>query len=877
MRVDAAAFSVDRVLRDGGSIHVRAIRPDDKGRLLDHFGRLSARSVYFRFFGVKTRLTDDELRQFTEVDFRDRVALVATLRHGADEEIIGVGRYALAATDPGHPRRAEVAFAVADAHQRRGIGAVLLEHLAEIARAHGVEEFEADVLGENNAMLAVFLRSGYRVTRALEHGEFHLTFPTEATVESAVVQQGRDRAAAAASVRGFLAPRGIAVVGASARAGSLGGRLLERVRRGGFRGAIHPVHPDATPIGGLPTFARVSDVAGPVDLALIAVPAANVEAVVADCARAGVHGVVVASGGFAECGAEGRAAERRLTALVRESGMRLVGPNSMGLLNTDPDVLLDATAGGVAPTAGRVGLLAQSGAVGVALLERCARLGIGLSSFVSVGNRADVSGNDLLAYWGEDPRTAAVLLYLESFGNPRRFAQLAPLVARQKPIVAVAARRSSTAERDVGVDALFEQAGVIRTDTLEELFEVAALLAHQPVPAGARVAAVGNAAGLATLFAGAGAAGGLALPPLRDATRAALAGALPAGLSFDNPLDLLATARPADYTAALAALGADDAVDAVVAIFVSPRATDAEAYAAAIAAGAGAVPPLKPVLVVFLCGGQSPAALHEGPRGHLPVYDFPESAARALAATARYAAWRRRPVGSVLELPAAVEEAIRAVVARAGVGHVAASDVAALLRAAGIAQAMTEQVALDDAVAAGERLGYPLVMKAVAPDLGSRRAAGAVLFGLHTAADVARGLGDLRARIAGLSAVVLQRELAAVLEARVSVCTDPTFGPLVRCGLGGVIGALTRDAGDRLPPVSDVDAEALLAGLRLAPLLDGHGGGPPADRAALVDVIRRLSALVELVPEIHSLDLDPVALLRPGAGAVVLDARITLG
>jgi succinyl-CoA synthetase alpha subunit len=307
---------------------------------------------------------------------------------------------------------------------------VLLEHLAEIARAHDVEEFEADVLGENNAMLAVFLRSGYRVTRALEQGVFHLSFPTETTVESTAVQQRRDRAAAAASVRGFLAPRGVAVVGASARSGSLGGALLERLRRGGFRGAIHPVNPAAAPINDLPAVARVSDAAGPVDLALIAVPAHAVEAVVADCARAGVRGLVVASGGFAETGADGRAAQQRLAALVRESGMRLVGPGSMGILNTDPTVSLDATAGGVAPAAGRVGLLAQSGAIGIALLERCARLGIGLSSFVSVGNKADVSGNDLLAYWAEDPRTTAVLL-LEASATPRKFAQLAPTVARR--------------------------------------------------------------------------------------------------------------------------------------------------------------------------------------------------------------------------------------------------------------------------------------------------------------------------------------------------------------------------------------------------------------------------------------------------------------
>lgn len=875
MATDPAAFAADRVLRDGGSIHVRAIRPDDKQRLLDHFAQLSGQSVYFRFFRVKKRLTDDELREFTELDFRRRVALVAILRDDGAERIIGVGRYAVLEAAAGEPRRAEVAFAVADAHQRRGIGAVLLEHLAEIARAAGVEEFEADVLGENNAMLAVFARSGYRVTRALEDGVFHLTFPTGETAESLAVQLRRDRLAAAASLRHIMQPRSVAVVGASPRPGSLGGQLLADLQRGGFRGPLYPIHPTASAVGGLPAFARIGDVGQPVDLALVAVPAAALEGVLADCERAGVHGMVVVSGGFAETGTAGAAAERHLAARARASGMRLVGPNSMGVLNTDPAVALNATFLPDGVAAGRIGLLAQSGALGFALLERCARLGIGLSSFVSVGNKADVSGNDLLAYWSEDARTEAVLLYLESFGNPRRFARLAPQLARQKPIVAV------KAGADAGAGALFAQAGVIRTDTLAELFDVAALLASQPLPRGPRVGVLTNAGGLAALFADAARAGGLRFPALDDPSREALAAALPAAVAPANPLDLLATAEPAHYTAALARLGIVATLDALVAIFVSPRPEQAEAFAAAIAAGAAALPADKPLLAVFLCGATVPAALHGGGRGRLPCYEFPESAARALAAAARYAAWRARPEGSALELPALAEQAIRAVVDRLLDRHpgplpVPAGDVAAILRAAGIAGAMAEEVAPADAAGAAERLGYPLVMKAVAPRLGSRRARGGVRFGLHSAADVERGVADLRARIAGLRAVVLQRQVEPALEALVGVVSDPTFGPLVTCGLGGAAGALAQDLAHRLPPVTDADAAEMVAGLRLAPLLDGYRGAPPADRAALLDVLRRVSALVEVVPELRALQLEPLALLGPGAGAVVLDARMTL-
>ncbi len=878
MVADPRTLAVDRVLRDGGSIHIRAIRPDDKERLVEHFSRLGAQSVYFRFFGVKKRLTPGELRQFTELDFRQRVGLVATLVEDGQERIIGVGRYAITVTGNGAPCRAEVAFAVADRHQRRGIGAVLLEHLAEIARAQGVEEFEADVLGENNAMLAVFMRSGFRVTRSLAGGVFHLRFPTEETPESTAAQLERDRRAAAASMRGCLAPRAVAVIGASAQPGKLGGVLVQALLDGDFRGPVYPVHPSAAPVAGLPGFARVADIGAPVDLALVAVPADGVGEVLTDCARAGVRGVVVVSAGFAESGAAGGARQRALATAARAAGMRLIGPNSIGVMNTDPAVRLNASVVARLPAPGPVGVLTQSDAVGLALLARCARLDLGLSTFVSVGNKADVSGNDLLAYWSEDERTQVVLLYLESFGNPRRFARLAPALARRKPIVAVKAGRTAPSPAapaadeapfgppDVAVDALFEQAGVIRTDTLEDLFDVASLLAAHPMPPGARVAVVTNSGGFATVLADAGAAGGLTL-----ATPAAGA----------NPLDLLATARPEEYEAALARLGGDAAVDALVAIFASPRAREAEAFAAAIARGAGLVPAEKPVLVVFLCGDGIPAALHDGPRGRLPAYEFPESAARALAAAARYAAWRARPAGTVVELADGSGEAVRAVVDRVLAGAaapvtLARADVAAILRAAGIALAMAVEVPPAEAAATAERVGYPLVMKAVAPGLVQRRAAGGVLFGLRDVDAVRRAVRTLRRRIPGLSGVVLQREIQPMLEALVGVRREPTFGPLVVCGLGGHAGALARDFAWRLPPVSDRDAEAMVARLRLAPLLDGYRDAPPADRAGLLDVLTRVSALVDVIPEIESFTIDPLALLAPGQGAVVLAASMRL-
>ena len=893
MSSDPRALAVDRILRDGSSIHVRAIRADDKQRLLDHFGRLSARSVYFRFFRVKKRLTEDELREFTELDFHDRVALVATLRRNGDEQIVGVGRYARLEVKPGEPVRGEVAFAVADAYHGRGVATVLLELLAEIARAHGIEEFEADVLGENNGMLAVFRHSGYRVQRALDGGIFHVTFPTEETDESLSAQHRRDRAAAAASVEVFMQPGSVAVVGASERPGSIGAALIGNVRRCGFHGAIYPVHPSAAEIEGLRAYPTVGAIGQPVDLAVIAVPAPQVETVVQDCARAGVRGIVVISAGFAEVSGEGRAAQQRLTALVRAAGMRMVGPNCMGLLNTDPAVSLNATFAPHWPGPGNIAMLSQSGALGLALLDRFDQLGIGLANFVSVGNKADVSGNDMLAYWANDPRTAVILMYLESFGNPRKFGRVAPEVARRKPIVAVKAGRSAAgsraasshsaalASREVAVAALFEQAGVIRTDTLEELLDVARLLSAQPVPPGGRVGVVTNAGGLGILLADACEANGLTLPELSDATRAALRALLPAAAGLANPVDLLAAAPPEDYERAVPLVGSDAGIDALVVIYIEPMVAQREEIAAAIARGAGAVPSEKPVLVVFMARGGAPAVLADGRRGRLPVFDFPESAGRALAATVRYARWRSRPTGSALDLEPFAERAIRAVVERIladtdGPLWVTATDAATILRTAGIECAIAEEVAAADAAATAERLGYPLVAKAVAPGLVHRSDIGAVVLDLRSGEAVAAAVTQLRERVPHLTSVLLQRQVSGGIEALVGVTSDATFGPLIICGLGGVLVELLRDASYRLPPVTDVDAAEMLDALRLAPLLAGYRGAPAGDRAALADVIRRVSALVEILPELRELDLNPLVVLPPGQGVVVVDAKMQL-
>jgi acetate---CoA ligase (ADP-forming) len=891
----APRYAATATLRDGGSIFIRDLRPDDKARLLAHFQGLGVQSRYFRFLGIKKSLSESELRAFTELDFVGRAALVATLRDRDDERIIGVARYAVA---PDARERAEVGFAVLDEHQGRGIGTVLLEHLATVARANGITEFEADVLGENNRMLRVFADSGFTVTRSLAGGIFHVSFPTEATARYLEVHDRRDRHAAAESIRFVLEPRAVAVVGASRKPGTIGAVLVENLMRCGFHGPIYAVNPAAREIAGLPAYPSVGAIGQPVDLAVIAVPAAGVEKAVADCARAGVRAVVVISAGFGEASGAGRDKERRLVALVRDSGMRMVGPNCMGVLNTDPAVALNATFAPTWPPAGNIGMFTQSGALGLAILDTVRTLNVGISSFVSAGNKADVSGNDLLSYWAEDPRTRVIVLYLESFGNPRKFARVAPAVSRDKPIVAVKSGRSAAGTRaasshsaalaslDVAVDALFEQAGVIRTDTLEELFDVAALLSTQPVPAGPRVGIVTNGGGPGILLADACAAHGLALPSLADTTTAALRGFLPPTAALANPVDMIASATPEHFARTIEVVGNDQAVDALVVIYVPPMVTEPEQVAAAIARAAGAVPAEKPVLAVFMSARGAPALLGSGPRGALPSYSFPENAALALAAAERYGRWRRRPVGTSLTLGRFERDVVRAVVERVlakaeGPVWLEPDDLWTMLRAAGIEFAASELTTAAAAAATADRLGYPLVVKAVVPGLLHKSDVGAVILGLDSGAAVAEAVDTLTARLAALKIplerVLLQRQVTAGLEALVGVTMDPTFGPLVVCGLGGILVEVLRDAVHHLTPVTDVDAADMIGKLRASRLLDGYRGQPPGDREALALVIQRVSALVEAVPEIRELDLNPVKVLAPGHGAIVVDGRMRIG
>ncbi|MGO9063046.1 MAG: GNAT family N-acetyltransferase [Candidatus Binataceae bacterium] len=891
---DLRLYSARAILADGSSVRIRAIVPEDREKLLDHFRRLSPESAYFRFMAHKKRLTDADLDRFTILDYARNFGLAATRLEHNDERVIGVGLYAALGGE--HPESAEVAFAVDDEHQGRGVGTLLLEHLGRIAHANGISRLEADVLSTNTRMLEVFARSGFVVSQSTEAGVVRVWFAIEETEQFLSKSLYREKLAAAASISRLLNPKSVAIVGASRETTKIGGAILANLKRS-FTGHIYPINPQALEVQGLKAFSNLNAVGKPVDLAVICVSAEAVEDAVKQCAAIGVHGVVVITSGFSEVSAEGRAVQNRIVELVRSSGMRMVGPNCMGIINTDPAVGLNATFAPIMPREGNIGMLSQSGALGIAILDQARVRNIGLSSFISAGNKADVSGNDMIAYWADDPRTKAIVLYLESFGNPHKFARLAPVVARHKPIVAVKSGRSAAGRRaamshsaslaslDVAVEALFEQTGVIRTNTLEELFDLVALLSMQPVPAGPRVGVVTNAGGPAILLADACEARGLRLPELAPATVAELRSFLTVRAGFSNPVDMTASAGPHDFERTMAAVGTDPNVDSVVVIYIPPMVTEPVEIARGIARGAAAVPAGKPVACVFMSSLGHPAELSTGPRGPLPCYSFPENAAIALEAANRYGRWRNRPRGATLKLEQAAEDAIRTVVDRVMGGAeaprwLAPRELSAVLAAAGIDVAIAEQSTVEDAPMVAERIGYPLVAKVVSPDVIHKSDVGGIIMGLHSAGEVEEAVGRLKSRMDDLDkrleGILLQREVTEGIEALVGVTTDPTFGPLVVCGLGGVTVELVKDVAFRLHPVTDTDAAEMVATLRSSPLLDGYRGAPAGDRSALISIVRKISALVEIVPEIIELDLNPVKVLAPGKGAIVIDARMSL-
>jgi acetyl coenzyme A synthetase (ADP forming)-like protein len=858
----------DVILRDGSTLRLRAPLSSDTDALLDFFEQLSDRSRYLRFHGFPA-LSEKLVLPFVDPDWDERGALIGCL----EGRVVALANWARLRDR----RAAEVAFTVGDGYQRRGIGTRLLERLAALAAEAGIEQFVAEVLPENRNMLDVFRDVGFNAVRELEGGEVEVRFPIAPTNHYRDLVAARDHVAVRASLRPFFEPASVAVIGASARRGSIGGELFRNVLAADFAGSTYPVNRGGDAVAGVHGYSSVGAIPDEVELAVICLPGEHVLAAAQEALEAGVRALVVISAGFAETGSEGAERQERLLALVRAHGARLVGPNCLGIASSS--VRLNATFAPRAFPTGKIGFSSQSGALGLALLERAEASGLGLTSFVSIGNKADVSSNDLLEWWEDDEATEIVMLYLESFGNPRAFARIARRLARRKPILAMkggttragskaaSSHTAALAGSEAAVDALFRQAGVIRTRTLDELVDVATLLSAQPVPHGRRVALLTNAGGLGILAADACEAAGLELPTPSEETREALAAVMPTEGSTANPIDMLGSANAKSFADVLPLVLADPGIDAVITLFVPTVGVNEDDVGRAISRAAAAAGE-KPVLCAFLSARGAPASLRSV--APVPSFAYPEAAARALGRAADRGDWLRRPAGTLPELDVD-REAAEAVVAEVlagdrGDGWLEPGQARRLLEAYGL-PVVPERTAAspDEAVAAAHELGLPVVVKSAAAGAHKTESGG-----------VALNLGhedDVRAAAERIGAPLLvQAMVGGGAELLAGAVQDPVFGPLVAFGPGGILAELIGQAQFRLAPLTDLDAEELVHAGKAGRLVAGFRGAPPADDRALVDLLLRLSRLAEDLPEVVELDLNPVLALHDSCVAV--DARV---
>jgi acetyl coenzyme A synthetase (ADP forming)-like protein len=883
------------VLRDGSVVTLKIADAGDHDAVRRFFHDLSPESRRRRFFAIAEPSDDLIARLCDSTNLAQALTLLCLRQVGAEVRPIAIGSYI---AESG--ATAEAAFAVADAFQGRGLGTVLLERLAAFASVHGIRRFEATTLPENAAMLEVFYESGFEIRSKTEAGTIAVQLSLDPTSETIASAERRMGLATAASLRPLLEPASVAVVGASREPTSIGRRILTALKRHQFTGAIYPINPKATDLDGERCYARLADIPKGVDLAVIAVPHARVLEAVDECAAAQIRSLVVITAGYAEAGAEGRARQQALVDKVRAYGMRMVGPNCMGVLNASPSVRLNASFSPLVPPSGSVALSSQSGALGMAIIELATERGVGLSTFVSVGNKADVSGNDLLQYWEADSHTSVILLYLESFGNPRRFGRLARRIARTKPIVCVKAGRTRAGSRaagshtaalaasDTAVDALFRQSGVLRADTLDEMFDIAACLEAQPLPAGRRVAIVTNAGGPGILAVDACEAAGLTVVEFSTDTRAKLAAFLPPEAAIGNPVDMVASAGPDEYRRALEiVLTASDA-DALIVIYTPVDVQHAEATLKAIcegiAAGRAGGAAAKPILACVMAGSGRPKPLDIGGE-HVPAYGFPENAARALGKVASYADWRAQPPGLLWTFEDIKADEARDVCRRAlerdGDGWLNGEDTRAVLGAFGLPLAAGATAhTVDEAAALAQVIGFPVAAKLAARRLTHKSDLGGVRLNLTSDADVRRAFTDIMTRARAfapddeIDGVLVQSMMTGGVETMIGVSEDRLFGPLVAFGLGGIHVEVLGDVQFRVAPLTDRDADELLHGIRGLPLLRGYRGHAPADLDALRDVLLRVSRLAVEVPELSELDLNPVIALAPGHGCRIVDARV---
>ena len=890
-------YKTEVLLKDGSSILLRPIRVDDVKGWVEFVGRLSDRTKYLRFHHMPKDMGLEDAARFCTVDYHDTFAFVAEVLRETKRDIVAVGRYYRL---PDH-HSAEVALAIEDSYQGRGLGTSILEQLAGAARENGIDRFEADVLADNDQMMNVFKNYGFHVTSELQTGVYRVAFPIAETAEVAEKKAERERASTLASLRWLLKPQSIAVIGASRHPGTIGYLLLQCLTQGGFSGKIYPVNPNTDSLMSLKTYPSVLAISGDVDMAVIAVPARIVAKVADECGHKGVHTLVVISDGFKEVGPEGASREKELRDIALGHGMRIVGPNCMGVINTDPSVGLNATFSLVFPPAGNVAYASQSGAMGLVVLQYASSLDMGISTFVSVGNRSDISSNDLMEYWEQDPSTDVILLYLESFGNPRRFSRIARRVSAKKPVVAVkggstqagsraaASHTGAMATSDVVSEVLFRHAGIIRVNLMEEMFDVATLLSNQPLPRGRRLVIVTNGGGPGIMAADAAGRNGLVLPQPSPEMVAKLKSVVKRDISLHNPLDTTASGDAGEFRAILQLFADDEDTDAVLSIFVPPVVEHTQDFEASIRD----VAPYywnkgKPLLACFL--GQRGFKSKLGSSGRfVPSYPFPEEAVSALSKAVEYAEMRQKPTGRIPEFAGIRKDEARDIVAQAMTGSaqrplwMQPGEISSLLACYGMRFVETTTARTPtEAAAAAAKIGFPVAVKLDSSTISHKSDVGGVVLGLHSGDEVKQAFDDIRARLAKkghlneMQGVVVQKMINEGIEAIAGVTQDPVFGPLIMFGSGGTYAELMKDVVMRLHPITDLDAEEMINSIRMSSLFKGFRGSPPADIKALEDLLLRLSAMVEDIPHIAELDFNPVKVMPQGKGYYIVDARIML-
>jgi acetyl coenzyme A synthetase (ADP forming)-like protein len=892
-----AEYNVRVVLKDGSVILFRPIKKSDAPEWLNFYHRLSSRSKYMRLHRSPPDMSMEDAVRFCTVDYINQFAFVAEAIEEHHKHIVAVGRYSRL---PMSPKTAEIAFIILDAFQEKGIGTKFIEWLATVARKNDIDTFEAYILPENTMMLSVFQGYGFHMKRVLENNIYHISFSLTRTTEVVKAKDERASQATLHSLEHILKPHSVAVIGASNRTGIIGQLVFQSMIQSGFNGIVYPINASNDAVMSVKAYRSILNTPGDVDLAIIAVPALQVLGVVDECGQKKVKGIIVISDGFREKGEQGAALEREMVDMAFGYGMRIVGPNCMGIINTDPQVKLNATFALTNPAPGNISFISQSGALGLGILEYAKSMNIGFSSFVSVGNRSDIASTDLLQYWEQDPATRVILLYLESFDNPEIFSRISRRISRDKPILAVKggstpagsrASRSHTgaiATSDVISDALFREAGIVMVDSIGELFDSAILLANQPAPLGRKVAILTNGGGPGILAADACAHNNLAVPELSADTLTKIKSVIKRDIHIGNPVDLTAGVSPEEFEAVLEILAADPGNDAILTIYVPPAGLDIASIESAISRASPLVRQNgKPLLSCFLgITGLKGKTMEEH---FVPYYLFPEDATSALTNAVKYQELKTKITGSIPVFPDIDREKSHQIIRDILTGSpqrpiwIDNRNINALFKCYGIRFAeMPLASTPEEAGEIATKTGFPVVLKLNSATITHKTDVGGVILNINSPVEATAAFKQIRSNLEKLGCenemqgVTVQRQITDGVEVIVGVTADGMLGHVVMFGLGGIYAELIKDTAIRLHPLTDVDAGELVNSVKMSQLLKGYRGMPPYDTKSLEELLLRISAMVEDNPQITEMDLNPVKVQPDGKGYWVVDARIMI-